>query len=67
MRKTNFNEHDAEICQYLADGYTVSEIAKVMGVKVRTLQSQVERAKDKSLSKTLSQMVANYMRKQLIK
>jgi len=65
--KTNLNERDAEIAQLLADGYTAAEIAKEMGVNLRTLESRIAVAKKKALSKTLPQFTANYLRKGLIK
>ena len=67
MAKSNLNEHDAEIAQMLADGMTVSEISKELEINKRTMEQKVSNAKKRALAETLPHLVANYLRKGLIK
>ena len=65
--KTNLNESDAELAQMLADGFTVTQIAKKLKVNQRTMEGKIVTAKKKALAKTLPHLIANYFRKGLIK
>ena len=56
-----------EVVQYLADGRSVKEISEITGVKVRTIEGKIARMKYRTFSFTAAQLVANYLRKGLIK
>ena len=67
MAKSNLNEHDAEIAQMLADGKTATEIGNILNINKRTFEYKVSNAKKRALAETLPHLVANYLRKGLIK
>lgn len=58
---------NSQLVQYLADGYTVSEIADEEKVSRRTLEKRILNLRNECLCKTVAQLVANYLRRKLIK
>jgi DNA-binding CsgD family transcriptional regulator len=58
---------DKDIVKKLSDGYTAKDIADEFSINVRTLEAKLIRLRDKSGSKNTTHMVANYLRKKLIK
>lgn len=58
---------NAEIVQFIANGYTVKEISEETKVSERTLDSRIKQMKEKSSSLSQSHLVAKYFRLQLIK
>ena len=55
-----------EIVQMLADGYTVSEIAKEKNLPIPSLQKKIYILRERMLCKSVAHLVANYLRKELI-
>jgi len=67
-KKNPLNEvTDAEIVQMLSEGIIGSEIAKKLGVNLRTLEARLTRIRDKALATNAPHLVGNYFRKKLIK
>lgn len=58
---------DSELVQHLANGLTVKEIASSAKEKCRAMEYRIILLREKTLSTTVSHLVANYFRKQLIK
>ncbi len=57
---------NCELVQRLADGYKVAEIAKEFNISVTSLQKKIYILRERLLCKTVSHLVANYLRKKLI-
>lgn len=56
-----------EVVQHLADGKSVKEISALSGIKARTIEGKIVRMKYRTYSLTVAHLVANYLRKGLIK
>lgn len=57
---------NTEIVQLLANGYTVPEIAKEKMIPKTTLHKKIYILRERCVCKTVSELVANYLRKKLI-
>ena len=57
---------NAEIVTHLSNGLTKDEIVKETGINKKTLNSRLVKLKKQSLSKTITHLVANYLRKKII-
>ncbi len=57
---------DTQIITMLSNGLTVKEISKEMGVTHRIINYRIGILKDRVRCVTLTQLVANYLRKGLI-
>lgn len=58
---------DEQIVSLISIGYTIPEIASAAKINKRTLEARLIRLRDKSGSLNLAHLVANYLRKGLIK
>lgn len=58
--------NDATLIKFLSDGYSIREIAKECGVEKRVLEYRIVILRDRQLCKTVTQLVANFLRKRLI-
>lgn len=58
---------NAQIIQKISDGYTIREIAVEASVNRRTLEDRILRLREMCNCKTVSHLVANYMRRGLIR
>jgi len=58
--------NNSKIVQLLADGYTVKEISVELNINKRTLEKRILDMRDRFICKTVSQLVANFIRKGLI-
>lgn len=57
---------NCELIQMLSDGYTIVEISKKKNLNRRTLEKRVIVLRERCLCKTVGQLIANYIRKNLI-
>lgn len=57
---------NSQIVQYLADGYTIPEIAKETGMKITAIEKRIFVIKKTSISSTAANLVANFFRKKII-
>lgn len=57
---------NSELVQKLANGYRVREIAKEIDINTRTLEKRILVLKKQYLCKTVSHLVANYLRRKII-
>ena len=58
---------DIQIVKMLSNGYTVKEIAEKEETNIRSMEARLIRIKDKSNAENIPHLVANYLRKGLIK
>lgn len=58
---------NSEIVELLADGYRLSEISKKMDITDKCMEKKIIIIKERASVKTLPQLVANYLRKGIIK
>lgn len=58
--------NNSEIVQYLANGYKVREIAEIANINRRTLEDRILDLRERHLCKTVTHLVANYLRKKMI-
>ena len=63
---TEFTSTELKVLRYLTDGYSITEIAKMMGVKESTTRYHVDNLKDKIGVKTITGVVRMVTKKQLI-
>jgi DNA-binding CsgD family transcriptional regulator len=57
MTKTN-----DEIIQLLGSGYTVKEIANMLGMKTKTVEKRISTMKRRNDCKTVTQLVVNWLK-----
>lgn len=57
---------DAILIKFLSDGYSIREISKECNIEKRVLEYRIVVLRDRQLCKTVTQLVANYLRKRLI-
>jgi len=57
---------NSQLVQYLADGYTIPQIAKETGMKVKAIEQRIYVIKKTSISTTAAHLVANFLRKKII-
>ena len=62
----NVTDKEKDLVRFLADGYTVAEIAKKISVNRRTLETYVLLVKKKFQSTTLANLVAIFLKNKLI-
>jgi DNA-binding CsgD family transcriptional regulator len=58
---------DAQIVKMLSNGHTVKEIADKAEMNIRSMEAKLIRIRDRSNSLNAAHLVANYLRKGLIK
>lgn len=58
---------DCELVQMLSDGYRVIEISVEKSINKRTLEKRILVLRERCVCKTVTHLVANYLRRGLIK
>lgn len=58
---------DTQIVKMLSNGHTVKEIADKAEMNIRSMEAKLIRIRDRSNSLNAAHLVANYLRKGLIK